>query len=355
LSISATFSENFSNLWISSAQRPGGRYSSRFSSFQSRFGKKYGSRAEEIQRFEKFSEKVADIDKHNEEYEKGNVQYNRDVNQFADMFENEKKSHTGLLNRNHRPKRNLVGPYTYDGISRFYQFTANSTEIANAPASLDWTTKGFTKAVDNQGQCGSCWAFAGGAAIDGAFKIQKALTTSQSQEELVDCTSDLGNYGCDGGFIDTPFQHVNIKGVTSNSVYPYTASTGVAGTCQTAKIGSTTKLSSYVQVLGTEDSVKAGLAKYGPCATSLDVENGLMSYKSGVYTGKVNGVLECSANAVNHAVVIVGYGTDATTGLQFWKIRNSWGTGWGESGHFRIQRNAGKLCGIAADVWCGVA
>ena len=36
-------------------------------------------------RFEKFSEKIADIDKHNEEFEKGNAHYNRDVNQFADM------------------------------------------------------------------------------------------------------------------------------------------------------------------------------------------------------------------------------------------------------------------------------
>ena len=78
-----------------------------------------------------------------------------------------------------------------------------------------------------------------------------------------------------------------------------------------------------------------------------------MSYKSGVYTGKVSGVLECSATS-NHAVVIVGYGTDATTGLQYWKIRNSWGTRWGESGYIKVQRNAGNLCGIAKSVYCGI-
>ena len=81
-----------------------------------------------------------------------------------------------------------------------------------------------------------------------------------------------------------------------------------------------------------------------------------MSYKSGVYTGKVgtSTTIECSADNVNHAVVIVGYGTDATYGA-YWKIRNSWGPLWGEQGHFRIQRNAGNLCGIASEVWCGVA
>jgi len=336
-----------------------GKFGARFSSFKSRFGKNYASRAEEIKRFEKFQEKVADIDEHNEKFEKGEHTYNRDINQFADMFDEEKFNHTGLIHHKkekNRLKRNLQGPYTYDGTTKFYVFVANSTEIANAPASLDWTTKGFTKAVDNQGSCGSCWAFAGGAAIDGAFKVQKSITTAQSQEELVDCTYNLGNLGCDGGMIETPLRHVTAKGVTPYSTYPYTASNGVAGTCQTAKMGSTTKLSSYVYVDGGEESVRAAISKYGPCVTSLDVENGLMSYKSGIYSGKASltsTTLECSAGNINHAVVIVGYGVDAA-GVKYWKVRNSWGSTWGELGHFRIVRGS-ELCGIATEVWCGVA
>ena len=69
-------------------------------------------------------------------------------------FDHEKINHTGLIDRKDRIKRNLAGPYTYDGVSIFYQFTANATEISSAPASLDWTLKGFSKAVDNQGTCG---------------------------------------------------------------------------------------------------------------------------------------------------------------------------------------------------------
>ena len=69
-------------------------------------------------------------------------------------FDEEKRNHTGLIHKKKEKnitKRALVGPYSYDGLSKFYVYTASSTEIASAPASLDWTTKGFTKAVDNQG------------------------------------------------------------------------------------------------------------------------------------------------------------------------------------------------------------
>ena len=64
------------------------------------------------------------------------------------------------------------------------------------------------------------------------------------------------------------------------------------------------------------------------------------------------GVLECTKNT-NHAVVIVGYGTE--NGVDYWKVRNSWGTWWGEAGHFRIKRNSGNLCGFAGKIACGLA
>ena len=52
---------------------------------------------------------------------------------------------------------------------------------------------------------------------------------------------------------------------------------------------------------------------------------------------------------LRHAVVIVGFGRDLTTGLQFWKVKNSWGHLWGESGFFRIVKGYGH-CGIGAYV-----
>ncbi len=64
------------------------------------------------------------------------------------------------------------------------------------------------------------------------------------------------------------------------------------------------------------------------------------SYKSGVLTGP------CANNRLDHAVLLVGYGTDFTTGLDYWKVKNSWGTSWGESGYIRIERSRANLCGV---------
>jgi cathepsin L len=253
-------------------------------------------------------------------------------------------------------KRNLA-QYTFvdnagNRISNFYVFTANATELASTPASIDWTTKGFTKAVQDQGQCGSCYAFAGAAVVDGGLKIQKNITFASSQQEVVDCTTAMGNMGCNGGFIETSLEQAILKGMTDEVTYPYTKA---AGACQTAKLVNMKKLTGFVQVNpNDEKSVAAAIAKYGPCVTSLDVENGLFSYTKGIYNGVTAGVSECPAtNPPNHAVVIVGYGTE--NGVDFWKIRNSWGPTWGEAGHFRIVRNKANTCQIAGEVYCPIA
>ena len=68
----------------------------------------------------------------------------------------------------------------------------------------------------------------------------------------------------------------------------------------------------------------------------------------GVYDGT------CSTNT-DHAIAVVGYGTDAASGDKYWLIKNSWGSGWGDGGYMKLKRGVGKcgIGGVIATVTCG--
>lgn len=94
-----------------------------------------------------------------------------------------------------------------------------------------------------------------------------------------------------------------------------------------------------------EELMKINLVKNGPMAVSFEVYNDFFHYKGGVY---VHTGLQEKFNPfeiTNHAVLLVGYGVDAATGVKFWTVKNSWGTQWGEDGYFRIRRGTDE-CAI---------
>jgi C1A family cysteine protease len=107
-----------------------------------------------------------------------------------------------------------------------------------------------------------------------------------------------------------------------------------------------TPVKGYVQTpTGTEAWLQNAVATIGPVTIGYDVVTSFYYYSSGVYYDP-----DCSSSSVNyqggHAVVVVGYGTDPTLG-DYWIMRNSWGTGWGQAGHFLMARNRGNICGLA--------
>ena len=91
--------------------------------------------------------------------------------------------------------------------------------------------------------------------------------------------------------------------------------------------------------------MRVELVRNGPMAVAFEVYSDFFHYKGGVYqhTG-----LQDKFNPfelTNHAVLLVGYGVDAETGLKYWSVRNSWGDTWGENGYFRIRRGVDE-CAI---------
>lgn len=81
----------------------------------------------------------------------------------------------------------------------------------------------------------------------------------------------------------------------------------------------------------------------GPISVSMDANN-LYKYSQGIYQNP-----DCSDYNTNHAVLVVGYGSE--NGLDYWIVKNSWGETFGENGYFRIIRNADNTCGFTTQAF----
>lgn len=218
----------------------------------------------------------------------------------------------------------------------------------NIPVAVDWTAKGAVTPVKDQGQCGSCWSFSTTGALEGAYAIKKGSLASFSEQQLVDCDT-LGNggrdHGCNGGLMDNAFSWISKNGgLCAESDYPYVSgTTKTAGTCtKSCKNVAGSNIVKHVDVDITDLALTTAVAQQ-PVSVAIEAdEREFQLYKSGVLTAK------CGTN-LDHGVLVVGYGTE--NGVDFYKIKNSWSTTWGEGGYIRIGRgsqyNAGQgQCGV---------
>ena len=234
------------------------------------------------------------------------------------------------------------------------------------PAALDWTNVSIggvpvVTPVKDQGGCGSCYAHAITAVVESNIAINfRTPAASLSRQAVVDCLNGQGScFGCNGGLEYSGLaQAMSVMGgIALEAAYPYTSGyTGMAGTCQqnaTAPAGARGRWASSTSPFLAGEDVLMAMLQTGPVAISLDAGNApnFESYASGVYS--VPCTLPTTPSNNDHAVTLVGYGVDATTGALFWKIKNSWGKWWGEAGYGRILRFAGYpaskagLCGMA--------
>lgn len=156
----------------------------------------------------------------------------------------------------------------------------------------------------------------------------------------MDCTEMFGNYGCSGGFVDKAFDYVKQNGgIDTESSYPYEA---VQKECRYNPKNSGTAVVGYRNIRsGNENDLKAAVATVGPISVLLDATH--QSFR--LYGGGVYYEPECSTEIYNHALLVVGYGSD--NGEDFWIVKNSWGDDWGNEGYINIARNRESHCGIA--------
>lgn len=279
------------------------------------YNKKYTDYEYET-RFDTWTKNVRLIKEHNQR----NLNYKYGINQFTDKTHEEYKK---IFNPSKKVFTNVEFNYQSNGF----------------PQSLDWRTTNnpssitAVSSVKNQGQCGSCWSFSSAGATEGAWAISGYPLYNLSSQQLVDCSKQ--NSGCNGGEMDLAFDYIKLNGLCSAESYPYT---GTQSTC--LKCEPVAKLQGYTDVTEGNETGLFEQLEFGPVSVAIEADQqSFQLYSSGVYDG------DCGTN-LDHGVLLVGYGTDETSGLDYWIVKNSWGLTWGESGYIRMVRGK-NICGIA--------
>ncbi|GAB4833543.1 hypothetical protein Ancab_031786 [Ancistrocladus abbreviatus] len=313
-------------LWISSIANSNSikpydpkTYEQRFKAWQNRYNRQYKNKDEWLLRLGIYESNFQFIDYVNSQ----NLSFTLTDNKFADMTNAEFKSmYLGLL----------AHPLT----KRSYHQNSIEFRKEALPASVDWRKKGAVTPIKNQG---SCWAFSAVAAIEGINHIKTGKLVSLSEQMLVDC--DHTNEGCNGGFMDKAFEFIKQNGgIPSEENYPYKGEDGICNQTKAKQILAT--ITGYKDVLANnETSLQAAVAQQ-PVSVAIDASGTMMQlYSGGIFSG-------FCGQSLNHGVTLVGYGEEGTN--EYWLVKNSWGTDWGEAGYIRFKRDISSKAGA-----CGIA
>ena len=196
---------------------------------------------------------------------------------------------------------------------------------------IDWVAAGKVTPVKNQGSCGSGWAFSTVAAMESFFMFNATEQSLLSEQQLVDCSTRYGNRGCSEGSLSYAYNYIEANGISDGENYPYV---GSEQPCK--KEGGPNQLPAYTQWNRKGECIHlTDFLELRPAAVVVDATN-FAPYRSGVFSG-------CGTK-INHAVLAVGV-TE-----QYWVVKNSWSTSWGEKGFMRLA--LGNTCGICHDPVC---
>ena len=199
-------------------------------------------------------------------------------------------------------------------------------------AQFNWVDYNGVTPVRDQGPCGSCWAFATHGAFEGSYAILNKMPIDSAEQDTLDCS---GEGSCGGGW--WAYQYLIDTGSAKESDYSYVAE---QGPCR-PDVDRPYKAVVWGYVdssreIPTVEALKQALCEYGPLAVAVEVTAAFQAYTSGVFN-------ENSAGNINHGVTLVGW--DDAKGA--WRIKNSWGPGWGESGYMWITYGSNSI-GYAA-------
>ena len=256
------------------------------------------------------------------------------INQFADWTEGEFKAFQTLKTLPETP--------------------AESNESYSYPSTLDYRVTGFVGPVKDQGACGSCWSFSTVGVLEGNER-QQLYDDVLSEQQIIDCTSSPNgdSAGCNGGVVQFALEQIGgqskYQSLKSTQNEKYRSYAARQGTCDTREGVVSVDLNTYVFMVPNSDAAHkdALIAEGSPISVAVDATgwNRIASGSKKIYTSEELG---CNTyGQIDHAVLLVGYGTDAEKG-EYWIIKNSWGTLWGDEGYIYIAIGDGLSYGACS-------
>jgi len=293
-----------------------------FNQYLAHFQPSFTSPKDKLHKFNVFTQNVKKIQELNAAARKAGRNTEFGLNQFSLMSEAE-----------------FTAKYLNKVMPSFPNLTqarrATAAEIASLPTSFDWRTANppIVTKVKNQGECGDCWAFSTTGNVEGVWAKAGNKLVSLSEQNLCDCSTQ--NDGCNGGEMTLAFEYI-IKqgGIDSEASYPYK---GVQGRCKFERANVAAKISNWEAVQKDVTEMKTYLVSHSPIAIAVDATS-WQNYRRGVLSS------HCGT-ALDHGVLLVGYGVESSSNTPFWIIKNSWAESWGMQGYIEVEITD-DLCGI---------
>ena len=296
-----------------------------FTEWRNRQNKLYASPQEESYRLMVFSQNLDKVENINKDQ---SLTFTAELNKFADLTEEEfVAKYSGLLKTEVH-----MGPKA--------EKTKELAPRGLRDDDVDWRRPGAVTDVVTQGQCGDSPYWGAVNAVESAWKLAGNQLVAFSVQQITDCSQDFGNQGCSGGLMTNTFQYLikDSKGIETAQDYPYT---GKDGKCKFDPSKVVGKIRSYGEINSQDcDGLLHALSNQ-PVSVAV-AANALQFYQGGVFNNP-----RCGTQ-VNHGASLIGYGGSGNQ--EFWILRNSWGTDWGEQGYARLFRDDNKrepgMCGI---------
>lgn len=315
-----------------------------FSDFLAKYRKSYLNSYEFENRYMIFRENYQKISDHN--LNSDHIGFTLAINEFADLRQDEfADRYLGYKAPplSERLNKKMEGIDSLSDLNAL--FKTDEEEITEDFEYFNWVDQGKVHEVKNQGSCGSCWAFSAVGAIESAYAIgHDTEPLDLSEQQFVDCARPQGNKGCKGGFMNSAFEYAEETHICTETEYPYKHKDH-ACELEEGNIECVDKVhvTDYVQVKPNSKAALKEALKVGPVSIGVSAGNlGFQFYFGGV-------LRYLCGKRLDHGVLAVGYGHEKSKLLpdtDYWIVKNSWGSGWGEKGYLRIRANDKGTCGV---------